>query len=49
MEKDIERIKEKLEEFMKEYNVTVEIETYCQGRSYDGTIIAPKARITIHS
>ncbi len=49
MEKDIERIKEKLEEFMKEYNVTVEVETNYQGRSYDGTIIAPKARITIHS
>ena len=49
MEKDIERIKEKLEEFMKEYNVTVNVETEYQGRNWEGKIIAPKARITIHS
>ena len=49
MEKDIERIKEELEEFMKKYNVTVKIETIYEGRSVTGEIINAKANMTIYS
>lgn len=49
MEKDIKRIKEELEEFMRKYNVTVKVETVFEGRSITGEIINAKANMTIYS
>ena len=49
MDKDIKRIKEELEEFMRKYNVTVKIETVFEGRSITGEIINAKANMTIYS
>ena len=49
MEVEIEEIRKKLEEFMKKYNVTVEVQTVCEGRCWDGRIVNPKARFIINS
>ena len=50
MEKDIEIIREKIEDFMKKYNVTVKVETICEGRDIcTGKIINGKAHLIITS
>lgn len=49
MEKEIEKIKELLNEFMEKYNVTVEVETSAIGRDFEGRIIRPEANLIIHS
>ena len=50
MEKDIEEIKKKIEDFMLKYNVTVEVKTYyytiCLTK---GKIIQAKANVIIKS
>lgn len=47
MEEDINSIKEKVEAFMRKYNVAVQIETVCAGRSCDGKIVNAEARLII--
>ena len=48
MEKDIEEIREKIENFIRKYSVTVEVETIEVVRSIKG-LVSGKAMITIHS
>lgn len=47
MEEDIKKIKEILEDFMKKYDVTVEVETVYIGRYADGKISDVKAQLFI--
>ena len=50
MEKDIEEIKKKIEDFMLKYNVTVEVKTdYYTICSTEGKIIQAKANVIIKS
>ncbi len=49
MEKDIEEIRDKIEEFMKKYGVAVKVETICEGRNIEGKIINAKACLIITS
>lgn len=49
MEQEIEEIRTKIEEFMKKYNVTVEVKTVCEGRYLSGKIANPKAHLIITS
>lgn len=48
MEEDIEDIRNKIEDFMEKYNVSVKVETSC-GYTVYGKIAEPKARISIYS
>lgn len=45
VEDDLNQLKKDLEDFCKKYNVTIETETYCEGRLPNGTIAYPKVRI----
>ena len=45
MERDLNELKKDLEEFCKKYNVTIKVETYCEGRIQNGTIAYPKVSI----
>ena len=50
MEKDIEELKTKIEDFMRRYGVTVKIETICEGRDVrTGKIVNGKAHLIITS
>ncbi len=49
MERDIEKIRVEIEQFMERYNCYVRVETTTYGRRADGTLIAPKAQIIINS
>lgn len=45
MEDDLNQLKKDLEEFCMKYNVTIRVETLCNGRLPSGKIIDPKVSI----
>lgn len=45
MEDDLNELKQDLEDFCKKYNVTIKVETYCEGRLLNGEIYKPKVSI----
>lgn len=47
MEEDLIRLKCVLEEFCKKYNVTVEAETYIEGRFINGKKTNPKVSLKV--
>lgn len=49
MEKDIERIKKEVEEFIEKYGYTIEVYTSAEGRYSDGKLIYPRVIITVKS
>lgn len=49
MEKDIEEIRGKIEEFMRTYSVAVKVETTFESRNIEGKIANAKAHLIITS
>lgn len=49
MKKDIELIRNLIEEFMEKYNCTVKVETASYGYTSNGRLAYPKARFIINS
>lgn len=45
MENDLNQLKKDLENFCNKYNVTIRVETLCNGRLPSGKIIDPKVSI----
>lgn len=49
MEKEIEEIRTKIEQFMEKYNCSVTVETTSYGYTVDGKLAQPRARLIINS
>lgn len=47
MEKEIEEIKDKIEEFIRKYGFSFKCETICKDRDKSGLIIDPRVAISI--
>ena len=47
MEKELEKIRKEIEEFIVKYNVTLTVETDSYGRYGDGTMIHPTVTIQL--
>lgn len=45
MEDDLNELKRDLEDFCKKYNVSINVETWNEGRTFEGTIVNPKVNI----
>lgn len=49
VDREMEEIKNKIDNFMKKWNVTVEVKTICEGKSVNGKIVNAKSHLIITS